>query len=405
MVDQIKEETSKKKIIILPAIFDHIEIVQVAQNMGYEVITCDNLPSNPAHSFGNIAKNVSLLDFDSLCSLAKEYNIDAVAAFSTDIGAISAAHIAKESKLINNPLEVVQTMANKGLFRTFLLQNNFKTPPFQVINSLNELELKELTFPAIIKPIDRAGSKGVCKVSNYTELEDQFEITKSFSFDKKVIVEEYIESGLHHIHGDGIVQNGKLIFLCLGDQFFGSGESKYAPIATSFPSTAPTGILNKIHQELQRFISTVGYENGGINTEIRIKGNNDVYFIEIAPRFGGNYIAKTIGLACNLNIIRYAFLIAIGEKINIPKYTVNDCIFQFSLRAENDGIFKTIKIKNQDKFKVLDSYTLKENGDLIKLGKGPENIISVFILEATNKKIKKDIIHNTLKYFEIYTEK
>ena len=71
-----------------------------------------------------------------------------------------------------------------------------------------------------MKPVDSSGSKGITVVNDRRDLEQAFDYAIEFSRTGKVIVEEYIHTACHQLHGDGIVVNGKLIFMELGEQRF-----------------------------------------------------------------------------------------------------------------------------------------------------------------------------------------
>ncbi|WP_430934933.1 ATP-grasp domain-containing protein [Saccharicrinis sp. 156] len=390
-----------KSILVLPALFDHVDLIKEAKRNGYQVITCDNNPYNVGHQFSDKFVNISLLDHEGLLRFAKDNNIDAVAAYSTDIGAISASYIAEKMNLVGNVLDSVVIMANKSRFRAFLKENDFLVPSFQVVVGFEEINLENLRFPLIVKPIDRSGSKGVHVVKNIQELKNKIGSALRFSIEKKVIVEEFIDTGFKQIHGDALVQNGELKFCCLGDQYFGEGHLHFAPVATTFPSFAPDYLLRKIEDDLRRFLKLVGYANGGINIEIRIDKEEKVYFIELAPRFGGNYIPKVISRVCNLNLIRYAFDIAVGNKVVIPKYKIDKRVFQFILRSKECGVFKSVSIQSNSFFNILNDYPIKKPGESISHDDVVSSIISVYNIQVRDLSVIDDVIYETEKYFNI----
>lgn len=65
----------------------------------------------------------------------------------------------------------------------------------------------------MVKPTDSSGSKGVSKVNNIDELKKALDYAFSFSRNKRIIAEEFIDNEKGDIHGDGFVINGELFFL------------------------------------------------------------------------------------------------------------------------------------------------------------------------------------------------
>ncbi len=385
----------------MPALSDHIELIKEAKIEGYTVITCDNNPDNEGHKYSDKSYNISLLDLDKILKMSQYESVYAVLAFSTDIGAIPAALIREKLNLVGNSVSTVNIMTNKGLFREFLRKNKFSTPNFQTVSKFEEIDLDKITFPLIIKPTDRASSKGVCIVTDINDLKVKLDKSLTFSFEQKVIIEDYIEIQENQIHGDALVQDGELIFCCLGDQYFGNGDLEFCPIATTFPTSYSLDLIRKVKEELQRFLNLVDYRNGGLNIEVRITNNMDVYFIEIAPRSGGNFIPKTISLSSNINIIKECFNISIGKKVNIPDYTLNPNILQFILRSEKEGIFRSVSIIENRLVKILEDYPIKKTGDMVNMNTGPNNIISIYILEVYDCSSIQQIINHPYQFFSI----
>ncbi len=396
-----KQTTHSKKILILPALQDHIDLINEAQKKGYHVITCDNNPDNTGHLYGDKSLNISLLDLKKLLQLSIEENITAVSSFSTDIGAIAAAHIASKLELPGSLYKSVSIMSNKEKFRLFLSQHNFNTPEFNIISSSTNIKTLNVKYPSIIKPIDRAGSKGVYVINNLSELIKFLPRSLSYSFAKKVIIEDYISTKFNQIHGDAIIQNGKIVFSQLGDQFFGKDEQKFQPISTLFPTSLNSSQIDKIISEIQRFIKLIDYNQGGLNIELRIGNNDEVYFIELGPRFGGNYIPKTIERFCNINLAKLTLNLAIGETIKVPNNKFKGYIFQLILRSSKDGKFNSVYEQLRNDINILERFPIKKKGDTVTINNGPDNIVAIYIIQALNKNTVIDIINNTEDTFQI----
>ncbi|MCW3807391.1 ATP-grasp domain-containing protein [Plebeiibacterium marinum] len=394
------DNKQEKKILVIPALFDHIDIINEILKRGYIAITCDNNPNNIGHKYSTKFKNIDLLDTPALLKFSKKEKINAIMTLSNDIGALPAAYISHQLNLPGSKPNAVKIMANKNYFRSFLKANSFNCPKYQTIEKYEDVNLKSIDFPIIIKPTDRTGSKGVFIAKDIEELKQKIFQALEFSIEKKVIIEKYIESKFNQIHGDSIVQNNKIIFYCFGDQYFGKDTHKFSPIATVFPCSIPLRILNKIQSELNRFIELIDYKNGGLNIELRIDNNENVYFIEIAPRFGGNYIPKTIGYVCDLDIFQYALDLAIGKNISIPYHSINPNIFQLILRSNTIGIFNSVSCNN-NQLEIMQDFQFKNKGEYITDYPGPDDIISIYIIKAPNKKIVRDVITNPYRYFSI----
>ena len=69
-------------------------------------------------------------------------------------------------------------------------------------------EIKNLTLPVMIKPVDSSGSKGINKLTNVDQLKDFIEDALSYSREKRIIIEEFIEKDGYQISGDAFSVDG-----------------------------------------------------------------------------------------------------------------------------------------------------------------------------------------------------
>lgn len=70
----------------------------------------------------------------------------------------------------------------------------------------------------------------------------------AFQFSRcgRVIIERYIESRMNQLHGDGIVMDGELHFVALGEQRFKDS----VPIGTSFPARVEENLMERVYKEV-----------------------------------------------------------------------------------------------------------------------------------------------------------
>ena len=127
--------------------------------------------------------------------LAVEVKPDYVVAYASDPAAGVAAFISEKLGLPGNSFESVNILSNKDLFREFQKKHNFKAPKAVSIlqNEIAFDKIKELHFPIIIKPADSSGSKGISKIDTCSDLQPVINLALTFSRNRKVIAEEFIE--------------------------------------------------------------------------------------------------------------------------------------------------------------------------------------------------------------------
>ena len=148
--------------------------IKEAVKMGYYVITCDYLPNNPGHQYAHEYYNVSTTDKEAVYELAKRLQVDGVVAYASDPAAPTAAYVCEKLGLPTSPYNSVEILSQKDLFRRYLSEHNFNVPKYVGCSSYPEAleQIKNLTLPVMIKPVDSSGSKGINKLTNVDQLKD-----------------------------------------------------------------------------------------------------------------------------------------------------------------------------------------------------------------------------------------
>lgn len=389
---------NQSKILILPAIMDHIGVVLLAKEKGFEVITCDNVPDNPAHRFADKSYNINILDYEQLIDMAKKEQIDCVWGYSTDIGALAAAKVSAALGLGGNPFFAVDTMSDKAKFRLFLKTNGFNCPAFINGKKLEDFSFGKLAFPLVIKPVDRASSRGVTVIAEESEFQDAFNAAIEMSLSGEVIVEEFIDMEGCQLHGDAIVKDGEVVAFAVGDQYF-SKHLHQAPIGTVLPSAHKSEVLEELRNEVCRFVNLIGYKNGGINVEARLNTKGELFIIELGPRSGGNYVPELLSAYLQIDIKEYLVSIMTGEKSVLPPNKIIDNVFQYIWRSSQSG--KILGKQISDELEIVDSFDLKLIGDSVCHTPGADNIVAIYIIEGKTRAQVEDVYHNPENYFKL----
>ena len=279
-----------KKALLLGGSYFQIPSVLCAKKLGYYAITCDYLPHNPGHQFADEYHNVSTTDKEAVLKLAQDLKIDGVVCYASDPAATTAAYVAEKMGLPGQPYQAVETVSKKDLFRKFLTENGFNVPRARGFSKIEDAKADWDNFkkPVMVKPVDSSGSKGVSKIEKIEELERAMEYALSFSRDKRVVIEEYVDASYFYpINGDGFSVNGKLVFSFFGGQYFSPEvENPFTPVSTIWPHPMSVSLHQKVHQEFQRALTLLQMETGAYNFEARIDKNENVYLMEIGTRGG-----------------------------------------------------------------------------------------------------------------------
>ncbi|WP_102028703.1 ATP-grasp domain-containing protein [Salirhabdus sp. Marseille-P4669] len=392
----------KKKILMLGGGYSQIPAIKYARDAGYYVITCDYLPENPGHQFADEYHNISTTDKEKVFDLALKLKIDGIVAYASDPSALTASYVSQNMGLPGASYNSVKTLAEKDLFRKFLVDHDFNSPSFiSYSEKMNNLEVaKNLKFPLFIKPVDSSGSKGISKVKNENELREGLKTALSFSKRKRVIIEEYVPTPYNQLHGDGFVRNGELVFLGLCDQHF----SNTVPISSTFPSSLPTNLIEKVKSEVNRLIQRVDYKEGAINVEVRITKDNKIYIMEVGPRSGGNYIPQLMEKATGFNEVKAIIETSMGNVIDIQDIRdvkERSYSMQYIIGSQKSGEFIGVEFSDFFKQALQHFYLHKKRGQEIGQYINSSNVIGVAIAKFHSAEEMKKIIDDIETYIDV----
>lgn len=363
-----------KKLLLLGGLRYLIPVIKTAQELGHFVITCDYLPDNIAHKYSNEYYNVNITDKEVVLKLAKELKIDGIMSFAVDPGVLTASYVAERMGLPGCPYSSVIILQNKSRFRDFLAKNGFNVPKAKGFNSLSEA-LKEIDifqFPVIVKPVDSAGSKGVTKVNNNTELQQAVKVALDNSLDaKQFIIEEFIPQLGFSSDTDCFSIDNDLQFVSFSNQHFDhKAANPYTPAAYSWPSTIATEHQELLTAELKRLVKLLNLGTSIYNIEVRVGTDDIPYIMEVSPRGGGNRLSEMLKYASGTNLIKNSIKSALGEKpenLSMPVY--NGYWAEIILHANKSGYFKKVEI---------DAKVKKENLIELDLWVKPGDIVNSF---------------------------
>lgn len=392
-----------KKMLLLGAMQMHIPIIQRAKERGIYVITCDYIPSNLGHKYADEAHYDSTTDFDAVLKLAKDCQVDGIMTFNSDPAALTAAYVAEQLGLPGSGYKAVQVMSEKDRFRTFLSENGFNVPKFGQYTTFEALskDLDKFHFPIMLKPVDSSGSKGVVRIDSADHLDRYFNNALNYSRCKRIIVEEFIAAKGAQMHGDGFVRDGKLEFIYLGDHHFDSQINNLVPISTTFPSCHDNETIRRVEAEVQRFISKVGFKQGGINIEARLSTDNQIYLIEVGPRNGGNFTPIVIQYASGFNFMDACLESTLALPFTQQHPKKDGYYAYIILHSKEDGVLSEVVVSEELKSKILKRFDYLSIGDKVNSFRGANSAVGVLLVHFSSMEEMLRIVNDLDNYCRI----
>ena len=389
----------EKKILVLGGSDFQIPLIHAAKNAGLFVITCDYLPDNPGHKISDKYINESTTDKEAVLKVAIENKIDAIATFSSDPAIPTIGYVAELLNLPGISIEAAEAFSNKDLFRQVLTKAELKVPDFFITETNAIPSGMNPNKQYIVKPVDSSGSKGV-RLSNGTKenIVACIEYALSFSRSDKCIIEEYIDGP--QIHGDGFLQDGKLIASYFGDHYFYTATDSFVPISTRWP-TAHTQIHTQLKEQLEKLSTHTGYLDGPINVEARINSNDEVYIIEVGARNGGNFVPIIQEKLTGFDYVDAVLQVSLGQKVSTDQSIKQSVGAHYIIHVDKSGTFNEVSIDSSIKPYLFKQTVFKKYGDLVEEYCGSHTTIGVLLFEFPSIKLRDELMSNINQLVQI----
>jgi len=188
------------KILIFGGGYADVPMILAAKKMGFHVITSGNRVDDIGHQY---ADEVHLEDFSdpvAMHELAKRLQVDAICPSCNDFAATSAAFVAAELGLPGyDSYKTSLLLHHKDRYRKYASSIGVLSPrAFSFASTREALRLKpSISYPAIVKPVDLTGGKGISVIHNDAEFD--------FAIENAILVapEQFIWSYNRYKHPAG----------------------------------------------------------------------------------------------------------------------------------------------------------------------------------------------------------
>lgn len=331
-----------------------VNAITKAKEMGLNVLAIDKNPRAPGAKFCDVFEPIDILDKKNALKVAEKYGVCGVMTVSSDLAVPTVAYVAQELGLVGVSPETADCSTNKRLMRERFRKLDVPSPRFKIVNTKAVLKpaAEEIGLPVMVKTVDSSGSRGVTRVTDFADLDKAFDNSLSFSREKEVIVEEYmegIEFGAQAFTVDGVTK----VLLPHNDQV--TDPPYYIPIGHSFPFVYERkNVGEEIFDVCSKGIAALGILQGPTNIDLMLT-KAGVKIIEIGPRIGGTCLPELATIYTGIDWIKESIKLALGETPDLTISTKQPTA-AYLLTAPQDGTYlgATIPEFPEYKDKIVD---------------------------------------------------
>ena len=322
----------KKKLAVIGASHFQMPLIERAQEKGCEVHAFAWQCGDVGETAADVFHPVSITEVDEIVRICREVGVDGICTIASDLATVAVSHVAEELSLTGNSVACMERSTNKNLMRRAFEAAGDPSPKSLLVSLEDDAAEKShavhlaesqldafdpcehgLSYPLIVKPTDRSGSRGVTKVEADHEpgavaaaLREAFEQ----GFRREALVEEFAE----------------------GDEFSVEGMSWQG---THHILT----ITRKGTTGAPHFIETAHLEPAFLSPEL------DNRIIEIGARMGGDCIGShLVPLSCGVDFVGAVVDVALGNEPDLtPAHEPRASASRFLFNAEDEALLDQVE--------------------------------------------------------------
>lgn len=317
----------KEKLAIIGASAFQNPLILKAKARGYETHVFAWQAGDVGEETADVFHPVSIVDTEKILEICQKEKVVGICSIGSDLASLTVSYVAQQMNLVGNSMASAKLSTNKYAMRQAFFEAGDPIPGFMEGDAHTKPQIVQLKYPLIIKPTDRSGSRGVTKVDNPEILQEAICTALEDSFEKKVMIEEFVEGSEYSV--ECISYEGVHVFLALTEKRT-TGAPNFIETGHLEPAEMPMALKNKIITVIKKALNTLEIRFGASHSEVLVKKNGEVKIVEIGGRMGGDCIGShLVPLSTGYDYVGMVVDIACGR---VPDFSIIGVPAQVEIR-------------------------------------------------------------------------
>ena len=250
-----------------------------------------------------------------MVDVARRHAVDGVLTISADRAVPIVAAVAERLGLPGIGTDTAHRMTNKVAMRRRFADAGVSQPRFAAIRRLNEADaaLAEVGLPAVLKPADSGGQRGIFRIESRGDLERHLHAALAESPTREAIVEEFVD-GLE-LNGLAVARLGEVTLLTLSDRLRPPGVGFGVGWIHVYPSSLYADALEEAERVATSAVRALGLEDGMSFPQLIAADDGRVLVVEVAARVPGGQMADLARHAVGIDVVEIALRQALGDDV------------------------------------------------------------------------------------------
>jgi biotin carboxylase len=289
--------------------------IRQARERGLRAVAVDRNADALGFAEADARVVVDFADVDAVLAAVADVDFDGVLTVSADRAVPVVAAIAEARGLPGIGVETAHLMTHKVAMRRRLAEEGVPQPRFAAVRTLSERRraAEEVGFPAVLKPADSGGQRGIFLVRSLDDVEAHLHEALSASPTQEAILEEYVDGT--EMNGITIARDGEAWSLTLSDRLRPPGIGFGVGWIHVYPATVYGDQLDESERIAARTARALGLETGIAFPQLIAAPDGRVVVVECAARIPGGQMTDLVRHAVGVDLVEVQLRMALGEEL------------------------------------------------------------------------------------------
>ncbi len=315
LAPQVASPRVQKTVLFVGAGRHQRRAILRAKELGLRVVAVDRNPDALGLAEADIGRVVDFSDPGAVLKAVRRLRIDGVLTISADRAVPVVAAVAEARGLPGIGVETAHLMTHKVAMRRELADAGVPQPRFAALRTLAERRraADEVGFPAVLKPADSGGQRGVFRLDSLDDLERHLHEALAASPTGEAILEEFVD-GIE-MNGIVIARDGAAIPLTLSDRMRPPGIGFGVGWIHVYPPTIGAAQLEESERVAAHTVRALGLRTGIAFPQLIAAPDGRVVVVECAARMPGGEMANLVRHAVGVDLVEVQLRMALGEEL------------------------------------------------------------------------------------------
>lgn len=307
----------RDSVLIVSAGRMQVPAILTAKSLGLRVVATDRDSDAPGFQLCDEAVVLDSKDVSGHVRFAQENarRLNLRGAFAGSDVAVTVAAITESLALPGISLEVARRSNNKSLMKQRWVRDGIPTPFAVEVSTLDEARkaLRHVGFPAIVKAVDNAASRGSRTIHNHENLPLAFELAVLASKTKTALIEQYVLGPEQSV--ETIVWRGRHYHVGMADRGF-DFHPYHVETSHTDPSQLAGDVQRRIYDVVDAAADSLGIDFGPAKADMILTSQGPM-ILEMPARLSGGFHSQyTTPLSTGQDPIRAVLKMVVGHPLD-----------------------------------------------------------------------------------------